>query len=731
MFINTEYYSELAREFKQLGGKYPYYDEYLDIYKELNRDNKKTDKVKFPVLDDMSYSAQEFALFWLDRFVNGFSVGGKPITGEHAFYLNGMGIDVTKQYDIEAHRQTKKKIGYRDFDFPSFWDEDYKYFWTCDIARFGMSRERYEYFRDNIMDFDLVEDYDYNLAGGLNHLWLKPRGVGASWKGAEKACHNLYLKPKSNTFIFAESKEYIGDKDGFFAKFNKARSFIQKNAWFLRREFFKESNTDFLYKTGWEEVIAGSTIQRGFQTTVAGVVVDGDSDKGRGKRGDAIFEEFGSFPTVDKVWNKYEQSAVEYGIVHGHARGFGTGGDSKKGKGTIEGYAALRKMFYDPKTYRIIMFNNSWEELGVKNGLGMFTPAYINITEKDNNGNSDKVKGKAILDIDRESWKESSDSNLFIEKCAELPYKPKEAFNAIGENIFNVALWELQKDRLLQTGVHNKLVSYGDLVAGRRGLEFVPNLRKRPYEDYPYTDNNKDSCVCVFQKPYRNKNGVIPDNLYRICVDPYRNGGTDGPSIGSIYVIENVNKYTPYKGDIIAAWYNGRPVNDTSEQNEFCKILYGLAEMYNAKIGLETGSESAIVSYAKNRANTDSRGRRLVKYLEEQFELAFNEVIATKKNMKKEFGMHMTSERRIQGFNYLNDWFNRPRGMKDGIIIRNIDFIFDMGLINEVTGYKGLNADRLSSLIIGAYYEKELSYHPPQHNDNSKFNDSFFNMSIY
>ena len=723
MFINSVYYSELARDYKKNKETYPYQDEYISIFKELNRDKKKNEKLIYPVFDDLSHSAQEFAIFWIDRFINGFSVGGKPITGEHAFYLNACGIDVTKEYDIEAHRQSKKRIGYRDFDFPDFWDEDYKYFWTCDIARFGISEERYDFFKREIMDFNIIETPE-NMGGGLNHLWLKPRGVGASWKGAEKAAHNQFLKPKSNTFVFAESKEYLGSKDGFFAKYIKMRSFIQEKVWFLRKEFFKESNTEFIYKTGWEEEIAGSTIVTGFQSTVSGVVVDGDSDKGRGKRGDAIFEEFGSFPTVDKVWNKYEQSAVEYGIVHGQARGFGTGGDSKGDKGgTIAGYTALKKMTYDPSSYRIFMFKDLWNEFGVKTGLCQFTPAYINITDKDENGNSLPEIAKEKQAAERETWKEAADSNLYIEKCAEMPWEPKEAFNAIGDNLFNVKLFERQRTRLQQTGLHNKLVSYGDIEYTKKGVEFISNSKKRPYEDYPYTDNNKDSCVCVYQRPFKDKKGLVPQGLYRICVDPYRNGGKDGPSIGSIYVIENPNKYTIHKGDIITAWYNGRPSSDSSEQEQFCKILFGLAEIYNAKIGLESGAESAIVSYAKNRKNLDSRGRRLTRYLEEQFQLAFNESIATKKTTKKEFGMHMTPERRIQGLNYLNDMFNRPKGIYEGETLRFIDFIFDMGLLNEVIDYKGLNADRISSLIIGAYYEKELLYKPQQDRQTSRFSD--------
>ena len=304
MTINNSYFSELSDEYKKLDSNYPYYKDYEKIFLSLNRNKKRNEKIEFPIYEMFSYEMQDFCNYWIDKLVNGMSVGGKMITGEHLFYLNCINIDVTKEFDNKITKS--RKSGYRTTDFPDFWDEDFKYFWTCEIAKYGIQGcgiESYNDFCNKHFDLGLINEVD-NLSGGLNHLWLKPRGVGASWKGGAKANHNLFLKPDSKTFIFAEKEQYLGNKDGFFTKFNYIRSFIQSKCWFLRKDFITEKNSDYLFQTGYKEIISGGTLNKGFNSLVAGIVIDGDSDKGRGKRGDAIFEEFGSFPTVNQVWNK-------------------------------------------------------------------------------------------------------------------------------------------------------------------------------------------------------------------------------------------------------------------------------------------------------------------------------------------------------------------------------------------------------------------------------------------
>jgi hypothetical protein len=71
--------------------------------------------------------------FWTkerERIINGYSVGGVKITGDHYFYLNYCPIQ--KVENTSGHKSDKVK------GFPDFWDGDYNYFWVREIARNGV-----------------------------------------------------------------------------------------------------------------------------------------------------------------------------------------------------------------------------------------------------------------------------------------------------------------------------------------------------------------------------------------------------------------------------------------------------------------------------------------------------------------------------------------------------------------------------------------------------------------
>ena len=64
------------------------------------------------------------------RCLNGYSSGGVKITGDHYFYLNYNPIKKTED--------TKSKRSRKIIDFADFWDGDYSYYWSREIARKGI-----------------------------------------------------------------------------------------------------------------------------------------------------------------------------------------------------------------------------------------------------------------------------------------------------------------------------------------------------------------------------------------------------------------------------------------------------------------------------------------------------------------------------------------------------------------------------------------------------------------
>ena len=66
----------------------------------------------------------------LDRCTNGYSTGGVRITGHHYFYLNFAQIQISEEISEKVAKKKKK--------MPDFWDGDYNYYWSLEIARYGI-----------------------------------------------------------------------------------------------------------------------------------------------------------------------------------------------------------------------------------------------------------------------------------------------------------------------------------------------------------------------------------------------------------------------------------------------------------------------------------------------------------------------------------------------------------------------------------------------------------------
>ena len=79
------------------------------------------------------WESPDWSRYWQEqrrRCVNGYSVGGVKITGDHYFYLNFCPIKKTEDTTVKKSRKVT--------DFGDFWDGDYNYFWAREIARHGI-----------------------------------------------------------------------------------------------------------------------------------------------------------------------------------------------------------------------------------------------------------------------------------------------------------------------------------------------------------------------------------------------------------------------------------------------------------------------------------------------------------------------------------------------------------------------------------------------------------------
>lgn len=695
MFVNTQYFREAAIHYEKYG-RYA----------------------------DGDFQSWEWEDYWTrehDRVKNGYSVGGQKITGRHYLYLNygRIMLNEVKDKNTEGYTKRKKQKADRIEFFPSFWDEDYALFWTWDIAENGISMTEME--KVNIPMTIPIVMTEENLSGGKNHLWLKPRGVGASWKGSIIPIHRQFFGKDNNTFLVAHEEKYLTD-DGLFDKYKFQRNFLLSNASGFARSFSIMNNKDLHYRASrWEKTVVGDLVEKGKRTSVYGLTINGKPDNVRGKRGTFVYEEFGSFPKAHTTWGVAQQSVEQEGIVFGTQYGFGTGGDEGIGIESID------LMFRDTETYNLLQFTDIWSEMYRGERCAYFTPATQSITFVDSNGNTDTKSSLAYIMNEREIKKNANDPKALPKYCAEKPLTPEEALSSGDQNIFPTDLLMKREAYLKLTKQHLNVVNYGMLERTETGLKFkIDEKGKRSYEKYPCKPSDSADAVIAMLHPPHKVGGLVPDNLYRISVDAYRFDDTTGDSIGSITVMENPNKFTPYKGDRIVAWYYGRP----NKEDDFSKIVFYLAEYYNAMVAIENDEPGDIIGYAK-------RNKRVMRYLESEFQLAFDDNISMKKTGRRKFGIMMSSGkddlRIAYGNGYINEWLQRERGIdpETGQIKYNIDYIYSLGLLSELIKYrKGRNADRVASLRVSMYHEKELEYSLRKPKEKNIL-PAFFNRKLY
>ena len=387
-------------------------------------------------------STSEYFKYWDEerrRCIEGYTADdGDFISGYNYFYLNYCPIQrITNKTFTRADGTTyNKRIN--EVNFPDFWDYDYYY-------------------------FSAVQEAEEQ---GKHLCVLKSRRRGYSFKGGSMACRNYYLIPNSKTFVYAANKQYLTE-DGILTKAWDYMDFIDKNtAWGKKRSV----NTQMRKRAGFyikDEY--GNQIEMGYKSEITGVTLKDNPSSIRGKRANLImFEEGGSMSELGAAWQIARPSVEVDGVAFAPMIIWGTGGDEDSK------FATLKDMFYNPKGYNCLEFDNIWDEAATSTKCGFFVPQYTNMDIRDehgtrlymdNDGNTLYKPAIEYILAERQKVIENATSNAAIDRyVAERPITPAEAMLEFNGNIYPKK--ELQEQlSLLRT--NKKLQNYkqiGDLV---------------------------------------------------------------------------------------------------------------------------------------------------------------------------------------------------------------------------------------------------------------------------
>lgn len=675
MLVNTQYFREAATYFQK---------------------NKR--------YEDGVYGTREWNQYWErehQRFANGLTVGDVWIPGEYYYYLNYYPILKTDKEGKEIHGDNLFSISVdRIEDFPEFWDEDLRFYYAYHIARRGMSLEQF----DSLPIETYILREEENLSGGHHLGWLKPRGVGASFKGSAVASHLYHTVRNSKSYLLAGSEEFLSG-DGIYSKWLAGREFINAYATGLaKKSDVKKDRNGMHFRASFLKKGQFGEEERGYMSECIGLSLEMNVQKIRGKRGQLfILEEWGKFKGSDIIHNIIRKSVEEGIYTYGLILLMGTGGTEGSD------FDPLTKMIYNPQAYKLLRFKDCG--LGVEysdsSSVGMFTRGTIDIAFKDKDGNSNEVAAKRFYDKERKLAEESPDPTHLIRVKAEKPYNISEAtLQTTGKPFSIVELIEHVK--MMEAKPQLYAGTPGELFRNTKGvLEFRENRDLLPVHDWPINPKKDNSgCVEIYEMPIR-IDGKIPKNLYYATLDPYRQEISEfSKSVGCLQIWMNNNNIAPHKGDILVAEYTGRPLL----QDTFNRTVYDLCEFYDAYLGFENDEPGDVIGYAK-------RHKRLHQ-LYEEFELAYDEKLKEGSTVRRGYGMHMGSGqmnlRILQGDKYIYDHLVTKRSENlQGHFNMNLHTIRSLGLGRELVAYvydKNKNFDRISAYRVSRYMQRELQY---------------------
>lgn len=353
-----------------------------------------------------------YADFWDEEYrrcINGYTIGEYTITGDHYFFLN--------YYQLMDLDSAQKAGSGREYAFPTFYVGQYEWFHYVELAK----RLR------------------------LNAFLMKSREVGYSEIDAAILANSYNSVRNSINLVTAHSQDYL---DKTLEKVWRALNFLDDYTDGGFRKLRQVVDTQYKKRSSAWKMVNGSKIESGWKSQIQGIVAD-KPNKIRGDRVDLlIYEECGSWPSLDKAFIQSNALVGQPGRQWGYRIGGGTGGDDGPA------LSSLRDMYYKPSNYGILPYKHN----NTADGQTVFTAFFIPCTKiMKYKGFYDK-RGFVDPDKAREYWDEvrkrySTSPRQLIIQCAEYCYTAEEAFSLEGDNSFDKTILaeQLANIRLMKT----------------------------------------------------------------------------------------------------------------------------------------------------------------------------------------------------------------------------------------------------------------------------------------
>ena len=523
-----------------------------------------------------------------------------------------------------------------------------------------------------------------------NHLYITKDFIPThnSYKGGAMLCRNFFLIPGSKSYVYASNKQYLTD-DGILTKAWDYMDFIDSNtAWGKKRQV---ANTQMRRRASM--IVTddfGNKIEVGYKSEIIGVSLKDNPDSVRGKAGKLIlWEEAGTFPELEAAWQIARPSVEQDGIAFGTMIMFGTGGDQGSA------VAALRRAFYDPKSFNCLEFENIWDEGAQNRPCGFFVPQHTNLDIRDKEGNrlymdkdGNTIHNKSrdfILGLRKQELENAVSSQQIDRYIAEHSETPAEAFTELSGNIFPKK--ELQK-QLAKIRTNKKIQNHKQVgFLTEANGEMIWNIQKGgDITQYPLPkDTDPKGAIVIWEHPVKN----APFGLYIAGIDPYDHDQSGTNSLGSCIIYKRFQDFESYS-DIIVAEYTGRPATAEIFYENVRKLLI----YYNARAMVEN-QNTGIFTYFNNK--------HCSYLLADQPDIIIDIVNNSSVNRRK--GCHMNKEIKLWGEGKIKEWLEEKRNDEQ----LGLNTILSEPLLEELIQYNDkINVDRIMAFMQVMIYKEQL-----------------------
>lgn len=511
--------------------------------------------------------------FWKEQYTRckyGMTSHGYTITGDNYFFLNFYQLPVVDM-DKASGEGTNES-------FPVFFASQYMFFHYLQMCRVLHK----------------------------NAALMKARSIGFSEINASLAARLYTTIKRSRTMITCFKDTYL---NGTFSKLDHALTFINTNA----DGFFKPRLTDKALekKSGYQVKIDGQFTDFGWRSVVIGINGSKPSNI-RGDRVDLlIYDEAGSWPDLTTAVVQGQELCEVQGVPRGIMLFGGTGGDFGP---PLEG---LKKIYYNPKAFKILPFRHKWTQDGTTIESGFFLPYFLqslNPEYMDSRGVCNQTEYKKVLQEERNNL--LAIPKDYLKKCAERCWNAEEAFTLEGQNKFNKMKIadQLAKIRLHKIGPRPQVGTIDYTYKSNKhslenidGFRWILNSGKVQILEHPvWSDLYKEQIEK--QKKEAEEQGIdFEAPVYTEMNDLYV-AGIDGIDIGAAQTSKETRDPSDFCIVIkrrafglnepqYVAMYKDRPQNI----REAYKIAMCMCRYYNCKINIEATRVGMITWARENK----------------------------------------------------------------------------------------------------------------------------------